>query len=174
MLSKTDYSRLSNDELAEIVFPFEEPFRDLFGEKIGPVRKAGRWRETRREIESERRPQPSRYAAIGDYPISRLESGYLRPSPTMSHYLLGLASMNFAVSRRPHSEMGYGTLGRTWLGTDRIEILDTLQGAEFEEVLLHEQMHQLHPEATELEIRRMTASVLLSTGKAPIFHKYYC
>ncbi len=94
-----------------------------------------------------------------------------RPQQAISPYLGALAVNPFRVSRKSQSEIGYGVLGRTWIGTSEIEILDTLQGAAFEEVLLHEQMHQLHPGASEQEIRRLTATTLLSSGRAPIFHQ---
>ena len=60
------------------------------------------------------------------------------------------------VRRLPGPSMGHGVLGRAWLGTNTVEILDTLYGNDFLEVLLHEINHLNNPYLSESEIRQKT------------------
>jgi hypothetical protein len=63
---------------------------------------------------------------------------------------------NLSVRRVPGYSMGEGVLGRTWPGTGVIEILEHLYGQDFEEVMLHEILHNLYPADSEGMIRQKT------------------
>jgi hypothetical protein len=64
------------------------------------------------------------------------------------------------VSRVPTSVLGTGVLGRAFIYQNHIEILDSLFGNEYIEVLTHEVLHILHPEKKEMDIRQMTRNYL--------------
>ncbi|MFC1648636.1 hypothetical protein ACFL1B_04215 [Nanoarchaeota archaeon] len=71
-----------------------------------------------------------------------------------------------SIQRVSQETLGPGVLGRTWIGTGYIEILDRLYGAAFEEVALHEVNHLLYPHENEREIRARTKSQV----QFPQFH----
>ena len=75
------------------------------------------------------------------------------------------------VRKVPRSELGYNILGRTWPGMGIIEIAMDLYGDDFDEVLLHEMIHNENPESSEEEVRTETLRRLVSMGKAPKFHR---
>jgi hypothetical protein len=61
-----------------------------------------------------------------------------------------------SVQRVSQNVIGPNVLGRTWTGTGSIEILDSLDGDAFYEVLQHEINHVLYPGLNEREIRAKT------------------
>lgn len=63
---------------------------------------------------------------------------------------------NLAVRRVPQYALGTGVLGRTWTGTGVIEILGGLYGDDFDEVLMHEVLHNIYPSDSEYMIRHKT------------------
>lgn len=71
-----------------------------------------------------------------------------------------------SVNRVPQYVLGANVLGRTWLGSGYIEILDTLYGDSFQEVLQHEINHLLYPHESEREIRDRTRRQIQN----PVFH----
>ncbi|AJF61859.1 TPA: hypothetical protein HA239_02135 [Candidatus Woesearchaeota archaeon] len=60
------------------------------------------------------------------------------------------------VRRVSQNTLGNGVLGRAFIHSNYIEILDSLMGSEYQEVLTHEVLHILHPEKGEMDIRQMT------------------
>ena len=64
------------------------------------------------------------------------------------------------VVRASASEMGHGVLGLAYTGMGLVKILDTLHGADYDEVLKHELNHIKYPQKSEWEIRRMTKEQL--------------
>lgn len=64
------------------------------------------------------------------------------------------------VKRATQSELGFGTLGVAYLGTNIVKILDTLHGKDFLEVLKHEYHHILNPNHTEKQTRECTKQSL--------------
>ncbi|MEM4397828.1 MAG: hypothetical protein QW757_04360 [Candidatus Woesearchaeota archaeon] len=60
----------------------------------------------------------------------------------------------------PQSVLGNGVLGRAFIYQNYIEILDSLVGNEYIEVLTHEVLHIMYPEKKETEIRLMTRNYL--------------
>ena len=71
------------------------------------------------------------------------------------------------VVRVPSNLLGPNILGRAFIGTNRIEILETLSGLAFEEVKRHEINHILNPYLGEWEIRQKTKAEL---PFEPYFH----
>ncbi|MFH2021216.1 MAG: hypothetical protein ABIJ34_07390 [archaeon] len=71
------------------------------------------------------------------------------------------------VRRVPQNVLGNGVLGRAFIHSNYIEILDSLMGNEYTEVLTHEVYHILFPEKKEMEIRQMTMYTL---GNATVYH----
>ncbi|MEM3374124.1 MAG: hypothetical protein QXE31_02790 [Candidatus Woesearchaeota archaeon] len=67
------------------------------------------------------------------------------------------------VNRVPQSVLGNGVLGRAFIYSNYIEILDSLVGNEYIEVLTHEVLHILYPEKKEMEIRMITRNYLGNT-----------
>jgi hypothetical protein len=67
------------------------------------------------------------------------------------------------VRRVPQSIIGDGVLGRAFIHSNYIEILDSLLGDEYMEVLTHEVLHIMYPEKRELEIRQMTRNYVGNT-----------
>jgi len=63
---------------------------------------------------------------------------------------------NLAVRKVPQYALGTGVLGRTWPGTGVIEILAGLYGDDFNEVLMHEVLHNIYPSDSEGTIRYKT------------------
>jgi hypothetical protein len=66
------------------------------------------------------------------------------------------APTGVTVRRVPQNILGDGVLGRAFIHSNYIEILDSLMGDEYMEVLTHEVLHIMHPEKREIEIRQMT------------------
>lgn len=64
------------------------------------------------------------------------------------------------VVRASAAEMGNGVLGLAYTGMGLVKILDTLHGADYDEVLKHELNHVKYPNKSEWEIRRMTKQEL--------------
>ncbi|MBU1202376.1 MAG: hypothetical protein KKA51_07795 [Nanoarchaeota archaeon] len=64
--------------------------------------------------------------------------------------------LKMSVTRVPHYSLGTGVLGRTWTNTGIVEILDSLHGNDFEEVLMHEILHNIYPSDPEWTIRDKT------------------
>jgi hypothetical protein len=64
------------------------------------------------------------------------------------------------VRRVPQNILGNGVLGRAFIHSSYIEILDSLMGHEYMEVLTHEVLHIMHPEKKEADIRQMTRNYL--------------
>ncbi len=60
------------------------------------------------------------------------------------------------VRRVPQNILGNGVLGRAFIHQDYIEVLDSLMGNEYMEVLTHEVFHIMYPEKREAEVRQMT------------------
>ncbi|MEK6916153.1 MAG: hypothetical protein AABW92_00255 [Nanoarchaeota archaeon] len=60
------------------------------------------------------------------------------------------------VRRVPQNILGNGVLGRAFIHSNYIEILDSLIGNEYLEVLTHEVLHIVHPDKGEMTIRQMT------------------
>ena len=64
------------------------------------------------------------------------------------------------VRRVSQNILGNGVLGRAFIGQNYIEILDSLSGNAYQEVLTHEVLHIIHPEKKEMEIRSMTRNYI--------------
>ncbi|MBN2367925.1 hypothetical protein JXC34_02825 [Candidatus Woesearchaeota archaeon] len=64
------------------------------------------------------------------------------------------------VRRVPQGVLGNGVLGRAFIFQNYIEILDSLTGNAYQEVLTHEVLHILNPEKKEMEIRQMTRNYI--------------
>ncbi len=64
------------------------------------------------------------------------------------------------VRRVPQNVLGNGVLGRAFIYSSYIEILDSLHGNAYQEVLTHEVLHILHPEKKEMDIRQMTRNYI--------------
>ncbi len=64
------------------------------------------------------------------------------------------------VRRVPQNILGRGVLGRAWINSNYIEILDSLQGDAYREVLAHEVFHIIYPEKKEMEIRQITRNYI--------------
>ncbi len=64
------------------------------------------------------------------------------------------------VNRVPKNVIGEYVLGQTFAGTWNVDILNTLEGKDFEEVLLHEVLHNIYPADTERMIREKTRRLL--------------
>ena len=92
------------------------------------------------------KPLPAAQAYYGYYPRKRRSDRY---------YLIYTPG-GIQIFRVPQSVLGHNILGRAWMGTNRIEILETLHGQEFEEVKLHEMNHLFYPFLNELQIRQKT------------------
>lgn len=60
----------------------------------------------------------------------------------------------------PSSILGNGVLGRAFLHQNYIEILNTLAGADYTEVLTHELLHIRHPEYGEMKVRQITRTYI--------------
>jgi len=64
------------------------------------------------------------------------------------------------VKRVSQNTLGNGVLGRAFIGQNYIEILDSLSGNAYQEVLTHEVLHIIHPEKKEMEIRNITRNYI--------------
>lgn len=85
------------------------------------------------------------------------ESYTFKPSelyPQKESYIFFPKKMS--VTRASNYILGEGVLGRTWPSTGAIEILEGLYGYDFEEVLLHEILHNIYPQDNESTIRKKT------------------
>ncbi|MFH1505856.1 MAG: hypothetical protein ABIE94_02610 [archaeon] len=71
-------------------------------------------------------------------------------------YMYSVLPMGAVIRRVPQQVLGEHVLGRAWLFSHVIEILDTLHGSDFEEVKRHEILHLQYPLNTERQIRDMT------------------
>jgi len=71
-------------------------------------------------------------------------------------YMYSVMPSGTVIRRVPQQVLGEHILGRAWLFSHVIEILDTLYGADFEEVKRHEILHLQYPLKIEREIRDMT------------------
>lgn len=67
---------------------------------------------------------------------------------------------NIVIKKVPKYVLGYHVLGRAFPYLGLIEIAADLYGQEFEEVKTHEILHIKHPQASEMEIRRMVKEIL--------------
>ncbi len=67
------------------------------------------------------------------------------------------------IRRVPQYILGTGVLGRAYIHSNYIEILDRLVGAEYNEVLTHEVLHIMYPEKGEKDIRLMTRNYVGNT-----------
>ncbi len=74
--------------------------------------------------------------------------------PQKESYVFFPKNMN--VTRASGYTLGEGVFGRTWTATGSIEILDSLYDNDFQEVLLHEVLHNLYPNDSEWMIRQKT------------------
>ena len=89
-------------------------------------------------------------------------SGIVYYSPAKSKnkedemYIYSVLPIGTVIRRVPQHVLGEHVLGRAWLFSHVIEILDTLYGTDFEEVKRHEILHLQYPLKTEREIRDMT------------------
>ncbi len=88
--------------------------------------------------------------------------------PNLQHNYGLFVPSGVVVRRVPQNILGTGVLGRAFLGQDYIEILDSLSGNAYQEVLTHEILHILHPEKKEREIRDMTRNYI--GHKNTIYH----
>lgn len=91
---------------------------------------------------------------VGHYPITDNPSTFYSLETPKEAVLL--APGNWVISRVPKEVLGEGVLGRCWPNTGIIEILNTLTGADYEEVQQHEFNHLLHPEESESQVRYRT------------------
>ncbi len=89
--------------------------------------------------------------------------------PDLKKHNYGLFIPSGVVVRRvSQSILGTGVLGRAFIGMNYIEILDSLLGNAYQEVLAHEVMHIMHPDKKEMEIRNMTRNYI--GPKNTIYH----
>ena len=89
--------------------------------------------------------------------------------PDLEKHNYGLFIPSGVIIRRvPQNILGTGVLGRAFIGMNYIEILDSLIGNAYQEVLTHEVMHIIHPQKKEMEIRHMTRNYIGS--KNTIYH----
>ncbi len=73
---------------------------------------------------------------------------------------------NVQVHRVSQNVLGPNVLGRTWPGSGQIEILNSLYGDAFREVLQHELNHINYPHLSEQEVREKTKMQVAN----PIYH----
>jgi len=73
------------------------------------------------------------------------------------------APTGVVVRRVPQNILGNGVLGRAFIHSNYIEILDSLMGNEYQEVLTHEVLHIMYPEKREMEIRQITRNYIGNT-----------
>jgi len=71
----------------------------------------------------------------------------------MEEYFKGKFKGNIKYSTK--EEMGFGILGKAWIGTGLIEVLDSLYGKEKSSTIVHEIIHMLYPDKDESEVRLM-------------------
>ena len=64
--------------------------------------------------------------------------------------------LKISVTRVPQYGLGEGVLGRTWTNKGIVEILYGLYGNDFDEVLMHEILHNIYPDDPEWMIRQKT------------------
>ena len=86
---------------------------------------------------------------------------YVPKKSTQEEHNYGLFIPSGVIVRRvPQNILGNGVLGRAWIYSGHIEILDSLHGDAYQEVLTHEVLHILHPEKKEMDIRQMTRNYI--------------
>ncbi|MBU0667143.1 MAG: hypothetical protein ABIC91_00215 [Nanoarchaeota archaeon] len=73
--------------------------------------------------------------------------------------------VKFTIKKVPQYELGERVLGRAFLYTNEIELLETLSGHDFQEVLTHELLHLQYPNDNELIIRDKTRDRLDFSSK---------
>jgi hypothetical protein len=165
------YYQLSNEELEESIFVRKRPDERPVSPSafLNPFYKS---REVEMAPLHPEYPENSQaklpYSAEPRHPEYRRKR--YRSLSEQTPYLPFL-SEPFQISLKGRDEIGAGVLGRTWIGTDRIELLDSLDSDEMYEVFVHERMHQRKPWLSEQEIRMETAAFLLSQGTTPRFHE---
>ncbi len=71
------------------------------------------------------------------------------------------------VRRVPQNILGNGVLGRAFIHQNYIEVLDSLIGNEYTEVLTHEVFHIMYPDKHEKDIRMMTKNYV---GEKAVYH----
>ncbi|MBD3203701.1 hypothetical protein GF327_05360 [Candidatus Woesearchaeota archaeon] len=75
-------------------------------------------------------------------------------------YSYGFVPANVVVRKVPEYILGTGVLGRAFVYSNYIEILDTLVGADYMEVLTHELLHIKLPHYSETQIRELTKNYM--------------
>lgn len=147
-----------NEEKTAFVFPLEQ---QIESEKIEPDEQFLLIEEP-----NEIKPQFVFYEVLENlyyvYFRSEVYENKLKefvPKEEKSEYGLFLPS-GVTVRRVPQNILGTGVLGRAFIYHNQIEILDSLMGHEYFEVLTHEVLHILHPEKKEPEIRQITRNYL--------------
>ena len=90
--------------------------------------------------------------------ISPNQAYYYKPRKNRATlgYYSNAYSPGTIINRVPQSVLGHNVLGRAFIGLNYVEILETLQGNDFEEVKQHEMNHINFPHLTEQEIRSKT------------------
>ena len=92
---------------------------------------------------------------------------------------IGINSMNYSkpdtfyvhvpswvkVHRAPFTEFGSNLFGLAYTTTGDVHIREDLEGMQFSEVLFHEVMHQLYPNSSEQDIRRMVLGRMGSSAE---------
>lgn len=80
--------------------------------------------------------------------------------PELEHKYGLFVPSGVIIRRVAQNILGTGVLGRAFLGMNYIEILDSLSGNAYQEVLTHEVLHIIHPQKKEREIRHMTRNYI--------------
>ena len=109
-------------------------------------------------VESEKKPDIILYE-LNDDTYYVFKAGYEDKTTSYGVFI----PTGVTVRRVPQHVLETGVLGRAFINSNYIEILDSLVGSEYNEVLTHEVLHIMHPEKKELEIRQMTRNYLGNT-----------
>jgi hypothetical protein len=122
-----------------------------------------------KDIEKERKddivlsfPDPKEAASEGKEKKFRIiqpkQAYYYHPKKSRSSfgYYEHSYSAGIIINKVPQSVLGHNVLGRAFISLNYIEILESLQGLDLEEVKKHEINHIFYPHLSEQEIRDRT------------------
>ena len=112
--------------------------------------------ETFKDIEDELEREYDKYRINLEGEEDEPEEPTLISSPVRESPYYG----NIIIRKVPRYQLGYHVLGRAFPYLGIVEIAADLYGQDFDEVKTHELMHMKHPQASELEVRRMTKEML--------------
>ncbi len=107
---------------------------------------------------------PNTYYIYGRNKSKDEENKFIKQEKDNENNSYGLFVPTGVIVRSvPQNVLGTGVLGRAFIHSNYIEILDSLLGNDYLEVLTHEVLHILYPEKRELEIRQITRNYIGQT-----------